>query len=207
MKYTVLFCTGLSGSGKTYFIQNILPQNTFYNLKSVTTRPMREGEQEAREYYFRDESYFKKKKFATTLWINEAFWKPGMPKWLYGVPEFEILDNLGCNFTYDVIQPKYVRQMIDWFKTKKINNVWLSDLYNFRILWFQPPTNNMEIAKKRQNMPNDLDVRHANTCNMNDFVNAGLIPDHMIVCNPKEVYLDENLQNFLANCVIQNEKS
>ena len=207
MKYTVLFCTGLSGSGKTYFIQNILPQNTFYNLKSVTTRPMREGEQEAREYYFRDESYFKKKKFTTTLWINEAFWKPGMPKWLYGVPEFEILDNLGCNFTYDVIQPKYVRQMIDWFKTKKINNVWLSDLYNFRILWFQPPTNNMEIAKKRQNMPNDLDVRYANTCNMNDFVNAGLIPDHMVVCNPKEVYLDENLQNFLANCVIQNEKS
>ena len=207
MKYTVLFCTGLSGSGKTYFIQNILPQNTFYNLKSVTTRPMREGEQEAREYYFRDESYFKKKKFTTTLWINEAFWKPGMPKWLYGVPEFEILDNLGCNFTYDVIQPKYVRQMIDWFKTKKINNVWLSDLYNFRILWFQPPTNNMEIAKKRQNMPNDLDVRYANTCNMNDFVNAGLIPDHMGVCNPKEVYLDENLQNFLANCVIQNEKS
>ena len=31
----------------------------FYNLKSATTRLMREGETDGREYYFRDEDYFK----------------------------------------------------------------------------------------------------------------------------------------------------
>ena len=44
MKKTVLFCTGLSGSGKSYFVKNILPENAFYSLKSVTTRQMRDGE-------------------------------------------------------------------------------------------------------------------------------------------------------------------
>ena len=58
MKKTVLFCTGESGSGKSYFIKNILPKNAFYNLKSATTRPMRDREADGREYYFRDEKYF-----------------------------------------------------------------------------------------------------------------------------------------------------
>ncbi len=64
-KKTVLFCTGLSGSGKSYFIQNILPKGAFYNLKSATTRAMRDDEKDGREYYFRDESYFETEKFAT----------------------------------------------------------------------------------------------------------------------------------------------
>ena len=207
MKNTVLFCTGLSGSGKSYFIQNILPAGCFYNLKSATTRPVRDGEKDGREYYFRDEQYFEKHRFATMLWVNEAFWKPGISKWLYGVPEFEIINNLGCNFTYDVIQPKYVRQMIDWFNNKYINNVRLGDLYDFRTLWFQPPANSIETVQKRQNMPNDIDVRRANTCNMTDFVNSGLIPDHMVVCNPQEIYLDENLKQFLGLCAAQNQNT
>ena len=108
---TVLFCTGLSGTGKSYFIKNILPRGAFYNLRSATTRPMRDGEKDGREYFFRDEKYFDTETFATKLFVNEAFWKPGEPKWLYGVPEFEILDNWTRNFTYDVIEPRYVRQM------------------------------------------------------------------------------------------------
>jgi len=194
MKKTVLFCTGVSGSGKSYFAKNILPANTFYNLKSATTRQMRDGEKDGREYYFRDEKYFETEKFATTLWVNEAFWKPGIQKWLYGVPEFEILDHIGQNFTYDVIQPKYVRQMIDWFDSKKLNS-----MYDFRILWFQPPQNNMETAKKRQNMPNDLDVRRANTCNLIDFKNVNLEPDHKVICCPELVYVDDKLKDFLAH--------
>ena len=79
-KKTVLFCTGLSGSGKSYFVKNILPNGAFYNLKSVTTRPMREGEKDGREYYFRDESYFDNKKFATKLFVNEQCSIGGMKK-------------------------------------------------------------------------------------------------------------------------------
>ena len=191
-KKTVLFCTGLSGSGKSYFIKNVLPQGAFYNLKSATTRPMRDGEQDGREYYFRDEPYFDTERFATKLFVNEQFWKPGMPKWLYGVPEFEIYDHIGTNFTYDVIQPRYVRQMIDWFRMHK-----LGKKYEFRILWFTPPIDNFEIAKKRQNMPNDLDVRRANTCNISDFRAAKLYPDHIVTCNPYMLSFDDELRVFL----------
>ena len=192
MKNTVLFCTGLSGSGKSYFIKNILPKGAFYNLKSATTRPMRDGEQDGREYYFRDEKYFENEKFATRLFVNEAFWKPGTPKWLYGVPEFEILNNWGANFTYDVIQPKYVRQMMDWF-----NKYDTMKKYEFRTLWFIPMLNNADIIKQRQNMPNDLEVRKANTCNMQDFTNANVKPDHVVVNNPYQFAIDSRLSAFL----------
>nr|MBQ0091131.1 hypothetical protein [Candidatus Enterousia merdequi] len=191
-KNTVLFCTGLSGSGKSYFIKNILPKGAFHNLKSATTRKMRDGEMDGREYYFREESYFDTEKLATKLWVNEHFWTPGQPKWLYGVPEFEIYDNMGANFTYDVIQPRYVRQLIDWFRMRNLDNK-----YDFRILWFTPSKNGSEIVKNRQNMPNDIDVRRTNTCDMQDFKNAKLYPNHIVTCNPQELTMDDNLRAFL----------
>ena len=192
MKNTILFCTGLSGSGKSYFVKNILPNGAFYNLKSATTRPMRDGEQDGREYYFRDEQYFDNEKFATRLFVNEQFWKPGMPKWLYGVPEFEILEHIGMNFTYDVIQPKYIRQMINWFNKNKLNQQ-----YNFKTLWFVPTINSADIVKQRQNMPNDLEVRKTNTCNLQDFKDAKVKPDHVVVSNLYQFAIDSRLSAFL----------
>ena len=179
----ILFCTGESGSGKSYFIKNILPKGSFYNLKSATTRAMRDGEMDGHEYYFRDEKYFETEKFATKLFVNEQFWKPGDKKWLYGVPEFEIFNNLGLNFTYDVIQPRYVRQMIDWFNEQKLHKQ-----YKYKILRFLPMTNGKNIVKKRQNMPDDIKVRTANTCNDADFENANLKPDFTIQLEPPYGY-------------------
>lgn len=184
MKKNVIFCTGVSGCGKSYFIKKYFSSNDFYSLKSATTRPMRVEEAEGCEYYFRDESYFDNEKFATRLFVNEAFWKPGMPKWLYGVPEFEILNNLGVNFIYDVIQPRYVRQMIDWFNQKKLNKQ-----YDYKILWFQPIDGSENIVKERQNMPNDTEVRKTNTCNIQDFENARLKPDICIKRLPPDGHL------------------
>ena len=192
MKKTVLFCTGESGSGKSYFIKNILPKNAFYNLKSATTRPMRDREADGREYYFRDEKYFEHEKFATKLFVNEQFWKPGQPKWLYGVPEFEIFDHLGANFTYDVIQPRYVRQMIDWFNSHN-----LTAQYDFRIAWFLPRKDNKTVVESRKNMPNDIQVRQTNTCDLKDFQNAQIYPDHIIISNPDELFLDRGLREYL----------
>lgn len=200
MNKTVLFCTGLSGSGKSYFIKNILPNSAFYNLKSATTRSMRDGEKDGREYYFRDEKYFETETFATKLFVNEQFWKPGQPKWLYGVPEFEILNHWGMNFTYDVIQPKYIRQMMNWFLTHDRNN-----LYSFVVLWFIPPMNNFEIAKQRQNMPDDLKVRKTNTCDMEDFKKAGVYIDHVVISNTQQFAIDGRLQAFL-NSVNQTSR-
>ncbi len=200
MKKTVLFCTGLSGSGKSYFIKNILPNGAFYNLKSATTRQMRDGETDGVEYYFRDEKYFEEEKFATYLFVNEKFWKPGDKKWLYGVPEFEIKKHWEQNLVYDVIQPKYVRQLMSWFKRHDWRHV-----YDFRVLWFMPPWNNFEIAKSRQNMPNDLDVRKQNTCNMDDFKRARVNIDHIVNCNQNLVAFDDRLRAFM-NSVAQHTK-
>ena len=175
MKKTLLFCNGVSGSGKSYFIQNTLPADLFYTLRSATTRPMRPGESEGNPYFFREERYFYDAQLATRLWVNQALWTPGTPKWLYGIPESEIREHLGRNLIYDVIEPRYTRQLIDWFEK---NN--LSKYYNFKIAYFLPPENSLETAAQRANMPNDIDVRRTNTCSPMDFLRAGLDVDYIL---------------------------
>ncbi len=175
-KKTLLICNGLSGSGKTYFIQNNLPSGLFYNLRSATTRPMRNGESEGKPYFFRDETYFETAQLATRLWVNEHFWTPGTPKWLYGIPEEEVISHLGQNLIYDVIEPQYSRQLINWFHKNKLHRH-----YNIRVAYFLPPENNFDIVSKRANMPNDTDVRRTNTCDPIDFLNAGIDPDYILM--------------------------
>jgi hypothetical protein len=192
-KKTLLCCTGLSGSGKSHFVKNTIPDGLFYNLRSATTRPMRDGETDGDPYFFRDEAYFESEPLATHLWVNEAFWTPGTPKWLYGVPEFEIYENLGQNLIYDVIQPCYARELIDWFRKNG-----LCRDYNFRVAYFLAPENNFETARKRANMPNDLDVRRTNTCDPIDFLRAGIDPDYILdarnnVLNPRMMAHIKNL--------------
>ena len=192
-KKTLLCCTGLSGSGKSYFVKNTIPDGLFYNLRSATTRPMRDGETDGDPYFFRDEAYFESEPLATHLWVNEAFWIPGTPKWPYGVPEFEIYENLGQNLIYDVIQPRYARELIDWFCKNGLHRD-----YNFRVAYFLAPENNFETARKRANMPNDLDVRRTNTCDPIDFLRAGIDPDYILdarnnVLNPRMMAHIKNL--------------
>lgn len=184
-KNILLFCNGLSGTGKTYFIENIVPRNTFHNLISATTRPMRDGESEGVQYYFRDEKYFDNEKFATHLFVNETFWQPGEPKWLYGVPEFEIEQNIGKNLIYDVIQPRYTRELMDWFVSKK-----LTEKYDFRVAWFTTNIDNFAIAAQRATMPNDLDVRRRNTCNHQDFIDANVNVDYITMPRDNKPNLD-----------------
>ncbi|MBR4892063.1 MAG: hypothetical protein IKZ34_02700 [Alphaproteobacteria bacterium] len=174
-KNTLLCCTGLSGSGKTYFINNTLPKGLFYPLKSATTRPMRTGESNGNPYYFVSEEEFSKKNLATRLWVNEAFWTPGKSKWMYGVPEHEITEHLGENMVYDVIQPRYAKQLIDWFVRNDLHHQ-----YNFRVAYFLPPVNNMQTVAKRANMPDDIDVRRTNTCDPLDFLLADLDIDYIL---------------------------
>lgn len=199
MKQTVLFCTGCSGSGKSFFINNYLPTGLFYNLKSATTRKIRPGEQDGKNYYFQDEDYFSNNSFVTYLWVNEFVWEPGQPKWLYGVPEFEVLNNLGKNFVYDVIEPKYARQMIDWFKSKNLHKS-----YNFRTIYFLPLDNNWSIVQSRKNMPNDVRVRENNTCLPKDFLNAGLQINFLTKCSAQETIIPIQLKRFIRNVACNN---
>ena len=174
MKNILLFCNGLSGTGKTTFINNYAIPNGFHNLVSATTRKMRDGEIDGVSYYFRDEAYFETEKFATYLFVNESFWKPGEPKWLYGIPEFEIEKNLGKNLIYDVIQPRYTRELMDWFTAHK-----LDAQYEFKVAYFTTKQDNFEIAKQRAAMPNDLAVRQKNTCTLDDFKAANVNVDYL----------------------------
>ena len=184
-KNTLLFCNGLSGTGKTYFIQNIVPACAFHNLISATTRAIRPEETDGVSYYFRDEKYFETEKFATHLFVNEAFWKPGEPKWLYGIPEFEIEQNLGQNLIYDVIQPRYTRELMDWFIAHKLDKD-----YDFRVAFFTTQQDNFAIAKQRAVMPNDLAVRRANTCTMQDFQDAGVSVNYITMPRDDKPNLD-----------------
>ena len=173
-KNILLFCNGLSGTGKTYFIENVVPKGAFHNLISATTRARRAEETDGISYYFRDEKYFETEKFATYLFVNEAFWKPGEPKWLYGIPEFEINQNLGKNLIYDVIQPRYTRELMNWFIAHDLHNQ-----YVFKVAYFTTKQDNFEIAKQRAVMQNDLAVRRANTCTPDDFAKARVNIDYI----------------------------
>ena len=196
-KNTLLLCTGLSGSGKTYFVKNTMPDGLFYSLRSATTRPMRDGESNGNPYFFVTEEEFNKMNLVTHLWVNEAFWTPEKPKWMYGVPEFEITEHLGENMVYDVIQPRYAKQLIDWFKRND-----LQKHYNFRIAYFLPPQNNMQTVAKRANMPDDIDVRRTNTCDPIDFLQAGLDIDYIL--QPRNNIYSPRMQAYIKR--LQHQK-
>ncbi len=193
MKRAFLFCVGDSGGGKTEYINN-LPEGLFHNLRSFTTREKRIEDTEGRNYFFVDEETFNKQKIVFKLWANENFWTPesGKPKWLYGVPEFEIYDNLGKNLVYDVIEPRYARQMIDWFKTRNLDTD-----YDIKLVWFVPPIYN-DIVKKRANMPDDKKVRDANTCTIHDIFDAGFADGPDFIMRPRCGNKNSNLIRYIG---------
>ncbi len=193
-KHLLLLCTGLSGSGKTTFIKTYLPSDKFYNLKSITTRKPRENELYGANYYFESESEFESEPKVTNLWVNQEIWNPGMPKWQYGVPECEVYAHIGYNLVYDVIQPMYARQMIDWF-----NNNNLDKIYTYCVLYFIPPQNQSKIVQERSNMPNDAQVRKMNTCDPIDFLRVGLTPDFMVKSSAEETIILPKLTQLIQN--------
>ncbi|HOY47316.1 MAG TPA: hypothetical protein PLZ05_01790 [Alphaproteobacteria bacterium] len=198
MKKTLLFVNGLSGSGKDYFIENYLPKNLFHNLIVAANRQPRDGEIDGVHKYFRSDEYFDKKdNFATWSWVNEFIWEPGKQKWFYGIPEFEVFNNIGKNLVYNVIEPRYSRQLIDWFIKQKLDKE-----YQFKIAYLLPPNNNFEIAQKRANMPDDDTVRRHNTCNPIDFLRAGLHPDWLIKSSKVETIIPEKFKVFVKKLEI-----
>ncbi len=196
-KKILLFLNGAPGTGKTFFKKNIVPEGMFYNLISATTRDKRPDEVDGMSYHFRNEEWFERERakgnLATYLFVNEALWQPGERKWLYGVPTSEIYGALGQNLIYDVIQPRYTRELIDWFKTHH-----LDEMYDFYVAWFVSETvDNMATAQERAVMKNDMVVRRQNTCNMGDFHAAGIKPD--FITRPRDNKPNMNLFNFVRH--------
>lgn len=67
MTKVVATVTGPSASGKTELVAELCKSHNFEKLVSVTTRPMRDGEVEGRDYYFITEEEFFKLKNAGKL--------------------------------------------------------------------------------------------------------------------------------------------
>ena len=140
MKKQFWFLTGPSGSGKGHFRKHFLPSDLFYLLRSMTTRAIRDGEREGEEYFFTDVETIRKTKKATYIEIN--------PTWLYSVPESEIFTHQNQNLIYDVIQPEYIRQMIDWCQKNNLE-------YEFKILFFTNKKSSDEIKTIMKNRNKD----------------------------------------------------
>lgn len=191
-KNILLFCNGLSGTGKTTFINTYAIPNGFHNLISATTRKKRDDETDGVSYYFKDEKYFAHEKFATHLFVNQALWKPGDAKWLYGIPEFEIINHIGQNMVYDVIQPRYTRELMNWFIEHNLHNQ-----YVFKVAYFTTKQDNFDIARSRAVMQNDLTVRRANTCNRADFAQARVDIDYLTM--PRDNMPNLNLIKLVQN--------
>ena len=203
MNPTLLCFTGNSATGKTTLKNKLVSDGLFYALRSATTRKMRveEGESEGNPYFFRDEAYFDNEPLVTRLWVNEKTWQPGDKKWMYGVPESEVMNNLGKNLIYDVIQPCYIVQMIKWFHEHHLRSE-----YNIKIAWFIPPENGIDVISARANMKDDAKIRKMNTCTAHDLIKAGqelrkeypsesLEPD-FVLC-PRDDIPSPRLQQYL----------
>ncbi len=191
MRPKLICCIGESGSGKGYFIQNNLLKYGFYKLISATTREKRIHELNGRDYYFVDEDYFKDANLFTYLDVNKDIRKEGDKAWLYGVPSFEVLDNLGKNFVYDVIQPKYARQLINNFIKNNLD-------YEFKTIFFIPP-DNKNIINSRANMKDDLQVRTKNTCCLFDCMEADIFPDFFVKSSFDKTIIDPRLIEYLES--------
>ncbi|MDR2769873.1 MAG: hypothetical protein LBB08_00305 [Rickettsiales bacterium] len=192
MNKSFLFLTGMSGTGKSWFWQNVVgPAGKFRKIVSATTRGPRSGEQEGVDYYFRNEAFFDSSEFAVKLFVNEAFWKEGEPKWLYGIEEAEIDRLRGENLTYDCIEPKYVRAVMDWCGAH-------GRKYDFKIAYFLNSPEDTSVVQSRANMRNDMLIRSRNTCSPRDFLRAGIHPDWFMLSSAKDSLFDRRFADWLA---------
>jgi guanylate kinase len=191
---TLLFLTGMSSSGKGHFYDKYLaPTGSFHKLISATTRAPRHGEADGVDYYFRSDDYFATTPMATYLDTN-ANWRAltgDAPK-LYGVPEEEVMRNVGRPMVYDVNEPQYVRQMQDFFRHRKLG-------YDFKILWFQQHENAARTIAGRDNK----EARLYNTCDESDFRLAGLKWDWKIIHSADKCAYDDEFVEWLSKFQIK----
>jgi guanylate kinase len=80
MKIKRIIITGKGGSGKDY-LRKIMEGFGFTYCKSYTTRPIREGEENGKDYFFiEDKDIPKKKDLYESVYFND---------WFYGTPKEE----------------------------------------------------------------------------------------------------------------------
>lgn len=98
-KYKIVALFGKSGAGKTYLKDNILKfdkgaRHILHNIITTTTRPIREGEENGKDYHFISASEFTKKIYNDEI-IEAALFND----WAYGTQVSALVEdkvNIGC---------------------------------------------------------------------------------------------------------------
>lgn len=128
----MLVLSSPSGAGKTTISRKVLDQEPGLTLSvSVTTRPKRPSEVEGKDYYFMDETTFKKN-VEDGQFLEHAY----VYGYYYGTPKATIEDQIsrGHEVLFD----------IDWQGTQQLKQVAVHDLVSVFLL---PPT--MKVLEER----------------------------------------------------------
>lgn len=107
MKKQVIAIMGKAGSGKDSLTQAVLShlsENIAHKIINTTTRPMRQGEQEGREYY-----YIPEEKFMEKLRNDEFIQYADFNHWYYGTDINELYSPVNIG----VFSPRAVAQLLD----------------------------------------------------------------------------------------------
>lgn len=105
----IICLIGESGSGKDTMLKMLLENNIVdKRIVSTTTRPMRVGEQEGREYYFiTEEEYYKS--LNNNEFIEQRVYHTINGDWYYGVRENSIDFNADINYVTILDYDGYVK--------------------------------------------------------------------------------------------------
>ncbi len=204
---TLFVFIGDSSTGKTTYIKDrVIKDDVVHWICCDTTRDLRSGEKLGEPYYVRDASYFHNDKeddrFVVHIFANKDTYKLEGKEWHYAVTKAEIDKHAkqDINMVYDVIQPCYAKDMIDYFKANYPH-------YNIKVAWFIAPEKGPDVISARANMPNDSATRAKNRCTPLDVVRAKLHVDYMLC--PLEDIGNPALERYLMqvyNSVIEDRE-
>ena len=103
-KYKIIALIGEAGSGKDFLMKMLLELHDYHEIISCTSRPMREGEKNGRNYYFYSDEYFMQ-----LVEENKMMEWTSFNNWYYGTP-ISALSKKKINI--GVFSPAGIRSML-----------------------------------------------------------------------------------------------
>jgi len=176
-----------SGAGKTTLSRLLLDQDDNLQMSvSVTTRPMRPGEEEGKDYFFVEQD-----KFSQMVANSELLECATVFDYSYGTPE-KVVDNAldsGVDVLFD----------IDWQGTQQLARTRRQDLVSIFIL----PPSLKELEKRLRNRGSDSDaVIHNRMTKASSEISHWYAYDYVIVNND----LDESLLKIQSILIAERQK-